>query len=88
MIGSSCVRTLTMKLRRRRASRTYKDFGAGCAAKYRVPVRDGQLVYEKLSKEQRAILLRNHLKKANALQLQWDKLGREEKGLLHYISRK
>lgn len=50
VIRSCCVCTLLIKLRQRRALKTYKNFSAGYAVKYKVPTRKGQLVYEKLSK--------------------------------------
>lgn len=80
-IRSSCVRTLTMKLKRFRSARTYKDFGTECAARYRVPVRNGQIVDESLSTDERSILV-NRLKAAKRLKLEWEDLGIVEKGLL------
>jgi hypothetical protein len=50
VIRSCCVCTLIIELRQRRALKTYKNFSAGYAVKYRVPTRKGQLVYERLSK--------------------------------------
>ncbi|KAH8940379.1 hypothetical protein BDL97_15G085900 [Sphagnum fallax] len=80
-IRSSCVRTLTMKLKRQRSARTYKDFGAELAARYRVPLKDGQVVSEKLSEEELTIL-RNRVSVAKKLKVKWEDLKREERGLL------
>lgn len=80
-LRSSCVRTLTMKLKRYRSARTYKDFGTECAARYRVPVKDGVIVHTKLSTEERGILKRR-MQAAKRLKLEWEALGEVEKGLL------
>lgn len=80
-IRSSCVRTLTMKLKRFRSARTYKDFGTECAARYRVPIRNGAVVDDQLSEEERD-LLEKRMKAANRLRLNWEELGSIEKGLL------
>ena len=80
-LRSSCVRTLTMKLKRFRSSRTYKEFGTECAARYRVPIRNGNVVDDRLSEEERT-LLKDRLKAAKRLKLDWEDLGTIEKGLL------
>ncbi|XP_024378982.1 uncharacterized mitochondrial protein ymf40 [Physcomitrium patens] len=80
-LRSSCVRTLTMKLKRYRSARTYKEFGTECAARYRVPIRNGSVVDDHLSDEERA-LLKKRMNDAKRLRLDWDDLGEIEKGLL------
>lgn len=80
-IRSSCVRTLTMKLKRFRSARTYKDFGIECAARYRVPIRNGSVADAQLSEEERG-LLKERMKAAKRLRLHWEELGSIEKALL------
>jgi RNA-directed DNA polymerase len=69
-LRSSCVRTLTMKLKRFRAARTYK-----------APIRNGHVVDDQLSEEERS-LLKDRMKAAKRLRLEWEQFGAIEKGLL------
>lgn len=80
-VRSSCVRTLTMKLKRFRSARAYKDFGTECAARYRVPIRNGNVVDDQLSDEERA-LLKDRMRAAKRLKRDWEDIGVIEKGLL------
>lgn len=81
IIKTSCSRTLAAKLKRGTAAKIYKEFGNECASIIRVPVRDGKVIIENLSKEERTIL-RNRLNRAIEIHHLFDRLTREETTLL------
>ena len=85
IIKTSCSRTLAAKLKRGTAAKIYKEFGNECASRIRVPVRDGKVIIENLSKEERTIL-RNRLNRAieihNLFVFDKSRLTREETTLL------
>ena len=84
IIKTSCSRTLAAKLKRGTAAKIYKEFGNECASRIRVPVREGQVFIEHLSKEERTIL-RSRLNKAIEVQSQLDRFTREHKKLFERL---